>query len=286
MTSDHNPNGLRKRPPVFRALGRQDPPPVVQVDAHAYELEEILKHDSWAATALYRRAQEKIVVKFNRRQPVFFVPMTWLGRWLCRREDRAFRLLANVPGIPPCSGSVRVNGKSLLTAFAHYYIEGHPLGMEERPGERFFKQLEEMVLTIHRRGMAYADLNKRENIIVTESGAPLLVDFQIHFAPSRRMMRFPPVRWLLHQLQAADLYHLRKHLLWHRPDLIPPEARDLRPFRPFATRLWRIIYVAPVQFFRRRLLVRLRIRSGKGLAFSEVEPEKAVRLALERKTRR
>jgi hypothetical protein len=35
--------------------------------------------------------------------------------------------------------------------------------------------------------------------------------------------------------------------------------------------------------FRRRFLVWLGVRSGKGLAISELEPEKAARLSLERK---
>ena len=44
-----------------------------------------------------------------------------------------------------------------------------------------------------------------------------------------------------------------------------------------------MIYVRPVQFLRRRFLVWLRVRTGPGLAVSELAPEKAARLALERR---
>jgi hypothetical protein len=41
------------RPRVFRALGKADPPEQVEIDGHPYRRVDILKHDSWAATALY-----------------------------------------------------------------------------------------------------------------------------------------------------------------------------------------------------------------------------------------
>lgn len=47
---------------------------------------------------------------------------------------------------------------------------------------------------------------------------------------------------------------------------------------PWPSRFWRFFYVHPVQWLRRRLLVALGIRKGEGLAISEREPEKAVRL--------
>ena len=155
---------------------------------------------------------------------------------------------------------------------------------DERPDDKFFPRLEEMVLEMHRRGLAYVDLNKRENVLVAEDGSPVLVDFQIHFAPPPWAARLPPVRWLLKELQAGDIYHVRKHILSLRPDLIPPGERDLRRFQPATGRIWRMIYVGPVQFLRRRLLVWLRVRDGRGLAVSELVPEKAVRLSREQST--
>lgn len=275
---------VRPRPALFRALGRNEPPPIITVGGERHELVEVFKHDSWAATALYRGERGKMVVKFNRRRrPALLRPDAWLGCWLARREAHAYRLLRGVPGVPTVGGDVRVNGRLWRTAVAHPYLEGHPLHMDERPQDLFFPQLSAMLAAMHERGMAYADLNKRENVIVAEDGTPALVDFQLHYAPARWTLWFPPVRWLRRSLQAGDLYHLRKHRLWHRPDLVPPDEHDLSQLRPPGVRFWRAIYSVPVTHLRRRLLLWLRIRSGTGRAVSELAPEKAARLALEQR---
>jgi hypothetical protein len=267
----------------LRALGRHEPPPVVTVGGEQYGLIEVFKHDSWAATALYQGGRGRMVVKFHRRHSLFLLPATWLGRWFARREARAYRMLRGVAGIARDGGEVRINGRRWSCAVAHPYLEGHPLHIDERPGDAFFSRLGEMMAAMHRRDLAYADLNKRENLIVADDGNPALVDFQLYFAPPRWTLRLPPVRWLLRELQAGDLYHLLKHTLWHRPDLVPPDERDLRRLRPRGVRIWRIIYTNPVILLRRRLLIWLRVRTGQGHAVTELAPEKAARLTLERK---
>jgi hypothetical protein len=273
--------GLRARPAIFRALGRGEPPPTIEAGGAQFDLVEVFKHDSWAATALYGNGDAKIVVKFNRRQPLLFVPMGWLGRWLARREARAMRLLRGVACFPEDAGGVRVSGRRVASAAAHVFAEGHPLHIDERPGDDFFPRLDAAVRALHRLGMAYVDLNKRENIIVTEAGAPLLVDFQIHFRAPRWLAWLPPVRWLLRELQAGDFYHLQKHIRWHRPDLVPPDAPPLEELRPAGARLWRGLYT-PLLAARRKLFVWLRIRGSGGLAVDELEPEKAARITRER----
>ena len=46
----------RPRPATFRALGAADPPATITLDGETFRRIEILKHDSWAATAVYRSA--------------------------------------------------------------------------------------------------------------------------------------------------------------------------------------------------------------------------------------
>jgi hypothetical protein len=248
---------------------------VIETGGCKWKLREIFKHDSWAATALYEADQKLSVVKFNRKHPILLLPMGWLGRWLASREARAYSLLAGVRGIPASCGDVFVNGHRWPTSFAHQYIPGHPLAKDEKPGTSFFDELEALVCAMHDRDLAYVDLNKRENVIVSDEGMPVLVDFQIHFAPSNKIRKWPAVRWLIRHLQAADLYHLQKLRVYHTDC---PEAASQLPV-PWSSKIWRVIYVHPVQWLRRRLLILLRIRTGDGLACSEVEPEKAVRLA-------
>src|ERR1700684_3126315 len=60
---------VRKRPALFRALGDSDPPKSVSVSLGngEYHVETVLKHDSWAATAVYSNLRgERIICKFNR----------------------------------------------------------------------------------------------------------------------------------------------------------------------------------------------------------------------------
>ncbi len=272
---------LRARPAVFRALGRGEPPAQIEVGDVPCALVEIFKHDSWAATALYESPRGKVVVKFNRHEPLLILPMGWLGRWLARRESRALVLMCGVPGFPKEAGAVCVHGRRDPAAVVHEFVEGHPLHIDERPADDFFPRLEAAVRAMHERGMAYVDLNKRENIIVTETGTPLLVDFQICFRPPRAMAWLPPIRWLLREFQAADLYHLQKHVRWHRPDLVPPGAPSLETLRPTGTRLWRKFYL-PLVAARRALFVRLRIRGSGGRAVDELAPEKAAQITRER----
>ena len=272
-------NEPQPRPAIFRALGKAEPPPVVQAGDRTWALWEVFKHDSWAATALYGASDTAIVVKFNRQAPIFLIPMSWLGRWLAAREAWAYERMAGVPGVPPACGPVQVDGRVLPTAFAHQYVEGHPLAKDERPGQLFFEEMESLVRAMHARGMAYLDLNKRENVIVTDDGKPLLVDFQIHFSPPIGLAGLPAVRQVLHHLQESDRYHLLKLRTFHT---LGPDAMHGIPVL-WSSRLWRFLYVHPVQWLRRRLLVALGIRTGEGLAVSEKTPEKAVRLGLERR---
>jgi hypothetical protein len=275
---------LRPRPPIFRALGRNEPPGKVTVNGGEQEFIEVLKHDSWAATALYRGNQGFIVVKFNREQPLLFLPMRWLGRWLANREKRAWRLLRGIDGVPSDAGEIITEGRNRDTAAAHFYVAGHPLHIDEKPTDEFFSKLHGLIKAMHKRGLIYLDLNKRENILVTDDGRAVLVDYQLHFAPPAWTLRLPVIRWIFNQARAADIYHFYKHMRWHRPDLANASDAAFSNVQPVGVRFWRTIYVRPMQFMRRRLLIWLRIRDASGLAISELSPEKAARLSLERKS--
>ena len=81
-----------------------------------------------------------------------------------------------------------------------------------RPDGRFFPELARTLAEVHARGMAHNDLSKPENVLVRADGRPVLIDFQIAFAP--RSARWPVVgvlaRAALRFLQRVDRYHLKK----------------------------------------------------------------------------
>lgn len=259
------------RPPLFRALGAAEPPDRVDIAGEAYHIARVFKHDSWAATALYAGRSKRVVCKFNRVQPVGPILMAWLGRALAAREAAMLRRLADVPNVPRWSGPVRVAGRLLPNAVAHDFIPGHPLGERERVGDDFFPALRRLLAEMHRRGIAYIDLHKRENILVGDDGHAYLIDFQIGLTladwwPANHEV----VEAVVRLAQQNDMYHLAKHVARCRPD----QAGS--PHIPWSIRLHRLVG-QPFRSVRRKLLVRSGVRSGRGLVTSEHFPEEVVR---------
>jgi hypothetical protein len=262
----------RPRPPVLRALGSADPPLGVSVGGRSYARYEILKHDSWAATAIYAGPAGRIVCKFNRTQPVYGLDMTWLGRLLAARERRALERLADLSNVPDSLGDVVAGGAVLPNAVARRYVPGHPLASGERVRPDFFPTLRTLLAEMHRRGIAYVDLHKRENIIVGEDGRPYLIDFQIGFDLTHPRVRgLPGAAALFDVLCRSDLYHLQKHVAQHVPGAAAVE-------RPWWIKAHRAVAV-PFRQLRRRVLVAAKVRTGAGRVETERFAEDAVRNA-------
>lgn len=267
----------KPRPALFRALGKQEPPTRIDVDGATFDLVEVLKHDSWAATAIYRSGAKKIVCKFNRQQGILGLPMRWLGRWLARREAAHYRRLADLANVPALCGAITVDGVALPYAAAHEYVEGRPLCRDDVLPESFLLELRGAIEELHRRRMAYVDLHKRENILVGDDGKPYLIDFQVSWMTSENAG--PLRRWYLRQLQRVDLYHLAKHEAKLRAKR--DGTTEVVPQRPWWIRLHRLIAV-PWRETRRRLLVLLGVRKKGGRAESEHFAEDAVRQEMNR----
>lgn len=284
IAPDPNIGKGKPRPRLFRALGKSEPPRVIEIDGRLYDFEQCFKHDSWAATATYRAREDRpggldhIVCKFNRTQSILGLPMGWLGRRLARREDRLLRRLSDLPNIPRACGQIRADGKPLHTAVGHEFVPGHPMGTSERIDRDFFTELERLIAEMHRRGIAYVDLHKPENIIVGDDGRPYLIDFQICWssAPGWRGRLWPARAWL-RTLQRSDLYHLTKHVMRHTDDPENVDEDAIDRMRPWPNRVARMVG-KPARFVRRRVLVLLGVRRGAlGQSLSEAAPEDAVR---------
>ncbi len=273
----------RQRPAWLRALGRAEPPRRVHIGGYAYARTEIFKHDSWAATAVYKADScadqpDTVVCKFNRVQPLFGIPLSWLGRVLAARESRALHQLAHVRDVPAPSGPIEADGRRLSNAVAHEFLEGHPLGVDERVDDDFFPRLQSLLSEIHRCGMAYVDLHKRENVLVGIDGRPNLIDFQISLQSSGRILwRIPPLPWLLRIFQRSDEFCLAKHVRNLRPDQLNQLGLAHYAKIPWWIRAHRTVAV-PFRQTRRRILAWLRVRDPSGRSSTEVFPEHAVRL--------
>ncbi|MHC4061750.1 MAG: hypothetical protein ACYSR6_09100, partial [Planctomycetota bacterium] len=115
---------------LLYACGKEGPPGQIVFGGDTYRLHAVLKHDFFAATALYecpkrllndRTAPTKIILKLARQQHLFGVPLAWLGELLCSHEVAILRRLRNVDCIP------RPLARYGKTGFIYEYIEGRPL---------------------------------------------------------------------------------------------------------------------------------------------------------------
>jgi hypothetical protein len=96
-----------------------------------------------------------------------------IGRWITRREMRAYRILAGHPAVP------RLLGRIDALAFVLEYRPGRRmsrrLAAELSPG--FIDRLAAAVREMHARGVVHLDLRHRSNVMVDEREQPILIDF-------------------------------------------------------------------------------------------------------------
>ena len=143
---------------------------------------EILHRGNWANPDVLlvelRDGQHVVVKDYEPRSRII---RAVYGRWLTRREARAYRLLAGSPGVPSLLG--------LLDPLA--------LVIEYRPGvrmtrdlagklpETFIDELRSAVRAMHLRGIVHLDLRHRSNVLADPQGHPVLIDFgsSVYFRP-------------------------------------------------------------------------------------------------------
>ena len=248
----------RKLPHCLRALGREPLPREITLASGTYQLEQVFKHDFFAATALYAGSAGKVVLKIGRKATFLGIPLGWIGRLHTRHESAAYRKLADLEAVPRFEGLYGRHG------FLHQYIEGRPLAKGERVPDDFFPRLRRALQTIHERKMAYVDLEKCENVLVGDDGKPYLIDFQIAWGlPRKYGGDLWPLRWLRRRLQRADLYHLRKLQRRTRPDQLTEEELRASYRKPWYVRVHGLL-TRPFTLLRRQILKRLDPQQQRG----------------------
>ena len=242
---------------ALRALPSEAMPAAITTAAgRQFRFLALFKHDCWAATGLYAEVQPPeespstggaaghlAVLKINRTNPFFGMPLRGLGRWLTAREVQAYRRCQHLAGVPALVGILPDH-----SGFLHAYIPGHHLRPTDHPPVTFFAALDQLVAHLHALHIAFVDLNKPQNLILGADQQPYLTDFQLHFHT-----RAWALRWLLRLLQDGDRYHLAKHKYrWHRAHCTPAEIR-LVTERPWCIR-WHRRLCRPYFKLRRFLL--------------------------------
>ena len=94
---------------------------------------------------------------------------------LMRFEVSNCRLFEGLPGTAARTRSVDSR------SFLREWVEGTDLRRLKRGGGRvpdsFFDDLRAILDAIHGRGLAYNDLEKKDNVLLSENGAPVLIDY-------------------------------------------------------------------------------------------------------------
>ena len=245
----------RRTPSWLLALGRREPPETIELESGTYRLAKVFKHDFFAFTARYDRTSPDqafdVVLKVGRMAWFFVVPLGWIGRLHAWHESRVFRQLDDLAIVPAFTGRW---GKHGLT---HAFVEGRELARDVELPDAFFATLRTGLDEVHGRKMAYVDLEKLENVLVGDDGAPYLFDFQIAwYWPRAAGGDLPPFTWIRRLAQRSDRYHLLKLQRRVRPDQLTPEELAASRRRPGIVSLHNKL-ARPFTLLRRRFLRRI-----------------------------
>lgn len=150
---------------------------------------------SKADLCIYRIGSDLIAVKDYAPRP--WIVRQTLGRWLARRETRAYGHLRGIAGIPGCFGRVDA------FAIALEFVEGSPLSALPRGSVRAAQlaPLSDIVAAAHARGVALGDIHHRD-VLIRPDGAIALVDLATAWwlGPDPGRLR----RWIFQRLCEAD----------------------------------------------------------------------------------
>lgn len=166
--------------------------------------------------------------------------LAWLARRLCRREARA---LARLNGL---SGTPRLIAKD-VDRLRRQWIEGRPMQVARPSNADYYRAARRLLSSLHRRGVAHNDLAKEANWLVTPTGQPAIVDFQLALVSRRRGRLF-------RSLAREDLRHLLKHKRSYCPERLTARERGILARPAAISRLWMATGKPVYAFITRRLL--------------------------------
>jgi len=139
------------------------------------------------------------------------LPVKLFGSLLVSWESLIYAKLAGLPGIPECVPSS--DRYTLSTTF----MGGNNLkDTNVRVDEAYFSALENLISSIHHRGVVHLDLRNRRNYGIDEEGNPYLIDF----ASSIYLPRPRIVHTLLCTIDWMGFLKVKRRL---RPDLVTRE---------------------------------------------------------------
>jgi serine/threonine protein kinase len=197
----------------------------------------LLKSDLFGQMTLEQERGQQIVIRDTDTARWW---LSWLARCLCHREARALARLDGLPGTPRLlavdTGRLR-----------REWIEGRPMQVARPSNPDYFRLARRLVVALHRRGVAHNDLAKEPNWLVTPTGAPALVDFQLATVSVQRGRLF-------RSLAREDLRHLLKHKRMYCPERLTAREQRMLATPAMTSRIWMATAKPLYRFVTRRLL--------------------------------
>jgi predicted Ser/Thr protein kinase len=126
------------------------------------------------------------------------------GRISLRWEEKALRRLKGIEGIPEYRGRPTRNSLEMAS------VPGVPLDKMKKGelSERCFQRLRDLLLQIHRMGVAHGDLHMR-NILI-DGDRPYVIDFSTAYSRGRLPLLDRQIFNLVVQLDMERLYKIEK----------------------------------------------------------------------------
>jgi len=198
----------------------------------------LLKHDHFGAISEHRDAEG--AAKIVRDTRAASLGLRWLARGAACREARALVALDGLLGVPALLGfDGRVLERSL--------IEGATMDMAQPTDPAWFRAAHRLLKALRARGVVHNDLAKEANWLVTQAGAPALIDFQLAWVTRARGPLF-------RMLSREGLRHLLKHKRTYCPQQLSPTERRVLAERGWISRVWRASGKRVYIFVARRIL--------------------------------
>jgi serine/threonine protein kinase len=181
---------------------------------------QLLRRSSSTRPSIYVIEEDgcRAVVKDYRENKFFYRNI--IGRFLVWREEKAYRRLERMAGVP----------------ILYRMMDGLVLVLEEIPGKNleevkdtdkvpqvFFEKLSLMVEGFHRRGLCHCDLKRAANILIGPGGNPYVLDWSA--AILEREFRFFPLTLVYRRFLLDDYNAVTKFQLRHCPEAVGSESK-------------------------------------------------------------
>lgn len=176
---------------------------------------KIIQKGRWGNSDVYmhEHGEDSYIVKTFASHPSFI--RNTIGRFLISREFKALKKL--LPCVGTCSDVIRVGSFTL----SYRYIEGKNLSSWSRRNNTihkdFFVKLEAAVKEMHSYGIVHLDLRTGSNVIISDDGNPLILDFQSYLT-----LGMIPGNSLKNFLKQVDLSGVYKYWAKMSPETLDP----------------------------------------------------------------